>query len=249
MRIPYVTFFLCLLGCLSATAQSFDVAGIRAHPMDDDRFGVKMPAEGQFRATGTTAKLLLMLAYDVQETQIVGGPEWLDSARWDVEAKTDSINHTVEETCRMLQAMLQERLALRVHREMHQRSAYILGVAKSGPKFKVSAEGTRNIRVSAGSIRLERGKIAQMTQVLSTVLGSPVIDRTGLADNYDLALQWDDAPRNQGGVAGLGQPEAPGRDYGSVFTALQEQLGLQLDSQQVPVEVIAIDRIERPSQN
>jgi uncharacterized protein (TIGR03435 family) len=231
-------FLFCLL---PARAQSFDVASVRPHPQEDDRFGVKMPAEGQFRATGATAKVLLMLAYDVQETQIVGAPDWVDSVKWDIEAKSESDKHTVEETRRMLQSMLQERFSLGMHRETQQRSAYVLTVAKGGSKFKAATEGATNIRVAAGSIRLERGGIAQMTQVLSTALGRPVIDRTGLAGTYDLTLQWDDAPRDQ--------PAAPGRDYGSVFTAMQEQLGLQLESQQVPVDVVVIERIERPSQN
>ena len=234
--------FASLLVCLCASAQSFDVVSIRPQPVEDDRFGVKMPAEGQFRATGSTAKLLLMLAYDMQETQIAGGPEWLDSAKWEIEAKSESAEHTVEETRRMLQSMLQERFALRMHREVQQRSAYVLTVAKGGPKFKVATEGATNIRVAAGSIRLERGTIAQMTQVLSAPLERPVIDRTGLAETYDLTLQWDEAPRGK-------EPAAPGGNYGSVFTAMQEQLGMQLEPQQVAVEVLVIDRIQRPSQN
>ncbi len=233
------TALLCFVSvCVSA--QSFDVASIRAHAVEDDRFGVKMPNEGQFRATGVTARQLLMLAYDIQETQIAGGPEWLDSAKWDVEAKSQSTQYSVEETRRMLQAMLNDRFALRSRRETQQRAGYVLSVARGGTKFKAATEGNTNIRVAVNSIQLERGSIAQMTQALSAALERPVVDRTGLAETYNLSLQWDDAPRG---------PSVAGRDYGSIFTALQEQLGLRLDPQQIAVEVVVIERMERPSQN
>jgi len=88
-----------------------------------------------------------------------------------------------------------------------------------------------------------------MTQLLSAALGRPVIDRTGLSGLYDLSLQWDDAPVPEGGVLGLDAPAAPGKDRGSIFTAIQDQLGLRLDPQKAPVEVIVVDRIERPSDN
>lgn len=231
---------LFLLSWLCASAQSFDVASIHSHSAEDDRFGVKMPTAGQFYATGVTAKQLVMLAFDLQETQIAGGPEWLDSAKWDVEAKSDSTQHSVEETRTMLQAMLNERFALRSRRETQQRAGYVLSVAKGGAKFKAATEGNTNIRVAVNSIQLERGSIRQMTQELSAALERPVVDSTGLSATYDLSVQWDDAPRGQ---------SVPGRDFGSIFTALHEQLGLRLDPQQVAVDVVVIDRMERPSQN
>jgi uncharacterized protein (TIGR03435 family) len=231
---------LLLFLSICAGAQSFDVASVRAHPPEDDRFGVKMPSAGQFYATGVTAKQLLMLGFDMQETQIAGGPEWLDSAKWDVEAKSESTQHSVEETRRMLQALLQERFALRSRRETQQRAGYVLSIAKGGAKFKAATEGSTSIRVAVNSIQLERGSIRQLTQALSAALERPVVDSTGLSGTYDLAVQWDDAPRGQ---------SVPGRDYGSIFTALQEQLGLRLDPQQIAVDVVVIERMDRPSQN
>ena len=94
-----------------------------------------------------------------------------------------------------------------------------------------------------------------MTRLLSTALGRPVVDRTGLDGIYDLSLEWDDAPileggvPREGGVPGLDAPVAPGNDHGSIFTAIQDQLGLRLESERVPVAVIVVDRMEKPSPN
>jgi uncharacterized protein (TIGR03435 family) len=208
-----------------------------------------MPWEGQFSATGSVAKLVLMVAYDVQETQIVGGPSWIATEKWDIDAQSAGREHSHEETHRMLQNLLAERFSLRIHPETEQRPVYVLTVAKGGPKFKAGADGSANYRITGNSISLERGDLTRMTQLLSAALGRPVIDRTGLKGQYDLSLQWDDAPILQGGLLGADVPAAPGSDHGSIFTAIQYQLGLRLESQRAPVEVIVIDRMERPSGN
>jgi uncharacterized protein (TIGR03435 family) len=150
----------------------------------------------------------------------------------------------------MLQGLLGERFGLRIHRQTEQRPAYILAVGKGGPKFKAAEpDESTNYRITGNSISLERGDLARMAQILATALGRPVIDRTGLSGHYDLSLQWDDAPIGEGGVPGLDAPVAQGDDRGSIFSAIQDQLGLRLVSQRAPVEVIVVDRIERPSQN
>lgn len=246
--LPLAFCLVCLRG---ADLPSFDVASILPHAPGDQRFGVKMPSAGRFSATGVVGKLLLMLAYDVQESQISGGPNWLTSDKWDIAAKSDDrLQHSVEETRGMLQRMLEQRFALRVHRATELQQAYVLTVAKRGPKFaERTQEGRTNLRVTSNSINLESATLAQMTQLLSTALGRPVIDRTGLNGLYDLSVQWDDAPVPEGGVPGLGAPEAAGNDRGSIFTAIQDQLGLRLESQRAPVEVIVIDQIEKPSPN
>ena len=245
------TSLVCLLVSLrGADAPSFDIASIRPHAPDDKLFWVKLPADGRFSATGTAAKLILMVAYDIQDTQIVGGPSWLATEKWDIEARSDERGkYSVEDTRGMLQNLLRERFALRIHRETAQRPAYMLTIPKGGPKFKARDEGgSTNVQVTGNSIRLERGPLSRMTQLLSAALGRPVIDRTGLDGLYDLSLQWDDAPIREGGVAGI-VPAAPGNDHGSIFTAIQDQLGLRLEPQQAPVEVIVVDRMERPSEN
>jgi uncharacterized protein (TIGR03435 family) len=248
-----VFFLICIsLVCLQgAQAQSFDVASIRPHAPDDNRFGVKMPSDGRFTATGCVAKLVLMVAYDVQETQIIGGPSWFATEKWDIQARSaGDVARSAEETRLMLQNLLAERFALRIHRQTEQRPAYVVTIAKGGAKFKAREQpGRTNVQITSNSIRIEAGDLARMVQVLATALGRPVIDRTGLRGLYDFSVQWDDAPVREGGVPGLDVPAAPGNDRGSIFTAFQEQLGLRLEPQRAPVEVIVVDGVERPSAN
>jgi len=190
-----------------------------------------------------------MVAYGVQENQIVGGPSWLDSEKWDIEAKSEDQVHTTEETRAMLQKMLEERFVLRTHREMQQRPAYLLTVVRGGPKFKAQPDGRTNYLITGNSISLERGNLAHMAQLLSTALRRPVVDPTGLSGIYDLSVKWDDAPIADGGLLGLDAPAAPENDRGSIFTAIQVQRGLRLESQRASVDVIVIDQIQRPSAN
>ena len=247
----FLLFCISLLCLPGAEALRFDVASIRAHFPDDNRFRVKPPADGRFSATGAVAKVLLMLAYDVPEPQITGGPNWFTTEKWDIEAKSDARDfYDVGQTRQMLQNLLAERFSLQVHRENVQRPAYVLIVAKGGPKFKqAEGEGSSNVRISGRSISLEHGELARMTQLLASSLGRPVVDRTGLSGHFNLVLNWDDAPVSSGGVPGLDAPASAGRDHGSIFTAIQQQLGLRLEPQRVAVEVIVVDRMEKPSQN
>jgi uncharacterized protein (TIGR03435 family) len=235
--------------------QTFDVARIRPQAPDDHSFFVRPPNRGRFTANGTVAKLLVMLAYNVQESQIVGGPSWFGTEKWDVEAKSENDQHDVTETRLMLQHLLADRFGLRLHRSKEQRPVYVLTVNKGGPKFKASEATVTNLQVGPNSIFLQGGTIDRLTGVLATALGRPVVDRTGLAGNYDLTVQWDDAPVRDGSLPGTSDPQArqavtpPGNERGSIFTAIPEQLGLRLDSQRAPVDVLVIDEITRPSAN
>ncbi len=244
---------LCLLPMLhlsAAVGPRFEVVSIHPSP-DDAPFFAKPPANGKFLATGIVARLMVMFAFNVQESQIADGPSWITSDRWNVEAKSEAggKNYSPEESRQMLQNMLQARFTLRAHRETHERPAYVLTIAKGGPKLKASESGTTNIRVSGNSISLEGGDIPRMIQLLSSALGKPVVDQTGLNGRYDISLQWDDAPVPDGGILGLDAHSTSDPNRGSIFSAIQNQLGLRLVSQQAPVEIIVIDKIERPSEN
>jgi len=227
-----------LIAAISAAlhAQSFDVASIHPHAPDDARYLVRPPTAGHFTAVGAAGRLLLMLAFDVQDSQIIGAPAWLADEKWDIEAKSDNDRHSPEETRRMLQSLLEQRFSLKLHRETEQRSVYTLTVAKGGPRLK-PAKGTKTtLQAGANSLYLQAGDIAAMAGVVAKAVGRPVIDRTGIAGIYDISVQWDDTPTADS-------------DRGSIFTALTEQLGLRLEPRKEPVEVIVVDRIERPSAN
>ncbi len=107
-----------------------------------------------------------MLAYDVQESQIIGGPSWFSEKKWDIEAKSgNQAQHSVEETRRMLQNLLVGRFSLAIHRETRQLPVYVLGAAKGGPKFKVQEDDrSMNTQITGNSVRLKSGKISRFAQ-------------------------------------------------------------------------------------
>jgi uncharacterized protein (TIGR03435 family) len=240
---------LAMITLASLYGQTFDVASIRPHAPDDSRFLVRQPNGGHFTAEGAVGKLLVMLAYGVQDSQITGGPNWFGTEKWDIEAKCDDNRHSAEETKHMLQKLLEDRFSLKILHQTEQRAVYVLTVSNKGPKFSGTEKATTNLRVSSNSISMQRGTMGGLTGVLATALGRPVLDRTGLTGQYDLSVQWDDAPVREGGAPGIDAPAAPGNDHGSIFTAVENQLGLRLEGQHAPVDVLVIDHIDKPSSN
>jgi uncharacterized protein (TIGR03435 family) len=162
----------------------------------------------------------------------------------------------------MIRSLLEERFQLRSHSEMRELPVYVLSVGKDGSKLKTAIEGAPGLEgMSPGSTRTDgsNGK-AQMVGtavpmrtlvvLLSQQLQRPVIDKTNLTGTFDFALKWFGAP-NPAAVFTAG-PEIPPpaeSDGPSIFAAVQEQLGLKLDSAKGPAEVLIIDRVERPSEN
>ena len=256
---------------------TFEVASIKPSGADDHRVMIQIQPGGGFRASGTTVKMLLTQAYDVREFQISGGPGWINTERYDIMAKagdsgasdspddlrkmTDEQRRTVGEQMReRLRALLAERFQLTIHRETKEQSVYALVVAKGGPKLQQS-EGKEGSGPK-GMMRMGRGQLSgqgvalqMLTQSLSSQLGRPVIDQTGLKGNFDFKLEWTPDPGQSGGPfggappPGVDGPPPPDPNGPSVFTAVQEQLGLRLESQKGPVEMLVIDKVEKPSEN
>ena len=235
-------------------AQSFDVASIRPHDPSNSTFVVRMPTAGQFTAVGAPLKLLVMLAHRVQESQIAGGPGWFATEKWDITAECDDRRHSADETNAMLQRLLKERFSLQIHSETRERPVYVLTVGKGGSKFQPSARKATNIRSGAHSISIDRGSIANLTRVLATAVGRPIVDHTGLTGLYDISIVWDDAPVQNAAVPGAkqlasGDASVGDEEHGSIFSAIQEQLGLRLEATRAPVEVLVIDSAERATAN
>lgn len=248
------TLIAAFITLVRLQGQSFDVASIRPHDPANTMFVVRMPAGGQFTAVGAPLKLLVMLAHRVQESQIVGGPGWFATEKWDISAQCDDRRHSTDETYVMLQHLLEERFSLKLHSETQQRPVYLLTVGKGGPKLKQSEKHATNVRSGAHSISIDRGSIGNLTRVLATAVGRPIIDRTDLGDLYDISLLWDDAPVQDAAVPGAKQPasgDVPVGDegHGSIFSALQEQLGLRLEPARAPVDVLVVDGAERAAAN
>ena len=256
---------LCFLmnamaSAFSQTRLEFEAASIK--PSDPDNFrtsfdpGAKV---GRFVATGASLKLLVGYAWNKQMTQISGGPKWLDSDRFDIEATKGNIDVPSPASLAqrpmywqnraMLQSLLEERFHLVVHNEIKQEPVYELVPVKSGPRLKdATVDETPRQQVSRGQITAAATDVSQLAMLLAGLLNRPVIDKTGLTGRYDFTLTYAyDASRM--GTVGPDADPAAAPDTPSVFTALEEQLGLSLKSARGPVEFLVIDRADKPDAN
>jgi len=246
----------------STTApKQFDVATIKPSAVDNGDFAVRALPGGTLSCTGVTLKMLIMEAYDVKAFQISGGPSWVGTARWDLEAKVEGIQGRlpIAQERLMLRALLEDRFQLKVLSETKEMPVFALLLATGGSKLIPHAGGTipygQRFRLGLGLYSVKQGNIAMFVTELTRQLWRPVIDKTDLKGEYDFTLEWTPQP-GQGGPESLGLPPQPlesvppvNPDGPSIFSALQEQLGLRLDSQKGPVAIIAIDSVERPSAN
>ncbi len=244
-----VLFFVALRGASAqiASAQTarpaYEAAEITVNTSGDES-SHSDGSRSQIVMTNQTLKRLIERAYDVTPVQ-VSGPDWLEHARFDIAAKYP-LDVKREDQPLMLRTLLEDRLKLAVHRETREMSGYALGVAKSGFKLKPVEPGGTSTNSSGGLISTLSAKkvsMARLAALLTQFLGQTVVDSTGIDGVYDFDLKWtkDDLSTGQN----KGDSDAP-----SLFTALQEGLGLRLQARKVPVEVIVVDRVERvPSEN
>jgi len=265
----------------SANAPVYEVASIKRNKSGDDKQRISLPPNG-FTATNVTLQMLIRVAYGVEDNQISGAPNWLNSENYNVEAKMDSpavdaLRKLSEdqrklERERMLQVLLADRLHLTLHRETKELPVYALVIAKNGVKLHKSKlgdtypnglkgpdglpGGPTSMRIKPGEVIIQARPVESLAWALSRLLGRTVLDRSGLEGNYDITLQW--APdEGQGGMlkrpdgSQQGTDNAPSAESSgpSIFAALQEQLGLKMESQKTPREILVIDNVERPSEN
>jgi bla regulator protein BlaR1 len=251
----------------------YEVASIKPDKSSTDMTMLRTTPVG-FRASNIVLKALIQQAYGVEENQILGAPNWVGSERYDVEAKvsssdTDALrNLSPDQRNLMLQPLLAERFQLKVHTETRNLPLFALVVAKGGPKLQEAKPGDtypngfKGFDGSAGAGLMHMGPgrltgqgltISFLARTLSQQLGSTVEDKTGLTGKYDFTLQWTpdrttSPMSSEGGQQGRGATLTDSSGP-SIFTAIQEQLGLKLESQKGPVEVLVIDHVETPSEN
>ena len=220
---------------------------------------------GRFTATNVSLKNLMEYsAYGIPGNRILDGPKWLDSTRFDIEAKMDdavadhlrTLAHGPRrlETQAMFQQLLADRFKLAVHWETRELPVYALTVGKKTPKIQPTKEasegsGTSSHNSRSGSEFSAKGvtlpELAEaLTQELSRDLGRDVIDKTEMKGRYDLTLKWTPDAGAATDSAGSSADAGP-----SIFTAVQEQLGLKLEPAKAPVQVLVIDHAEMPSEN
>ena len=265
-------------GQAPAQKPSFEVASVK--PSDPNQRGATIQkfVGGRFVAKGVSLRLLLTYAYSVRTFQILGGPGWIGTDRWDIEGKAEEGSavalpyvddpNAADSMPVRLQSLLEDRFQLKLHRESRGLPIYELMMAKSGLKMKLSDDQTPfkipepgvalTLPQCGGGIgryqlRLGRGKmegcaveLSSFIEDLSQQVGRTIGDKTGLKGLYDINLQWTpDLPA----AANPADGASPPIDEPSIFTALQEQLGLRLESAKGPVEVLVIDNVQKPSEN
>lgn len=234
----------------SATAPAYEVVSVKPSKPGCLGFSVTVP-HGRFEARCATLWDLLYNAYAIKHTDYPQGlPNWGHSARFDVDAKMDDATAEAmprlnrEEGAQrpqlMLRALLADRFKLRVHTETKQGDVYELVIAHGGAKLKPSQAGAaaRGMSMGRSNIKIQGQGTAALASCLTDALDRSVIDKTGLSGNYDIDLRW--TPDEQQGTADAGP---------TIFTAIQEQLGLKLARGKGPVVTFVVDHAEQPAEN
>jgi uncharacterized protein (TIGR03435 family) len=230
----------------TSTKPEFEVASIRVAVPDGNHDSDSY--KGRFTTHNVTLRQLVAMAYDVDAALVGGGPGWADADGYDINAKIpeELAVRTQEKFGQMLQNLLMERFQLMVHQEPRQISGYELVLARQPPKMAVSQLSdagsditTHNAHLTAKYVTME-----QFARRLSRDrdIAKPVADRTGLKDKFDFDLVWAPAQISS-------RADEPSDDHPSIFTALQEQLGLKLVPARISTLVVVIDRAERPDAN
>lgn len=238
--------------CAAAYAQearppAFEVASIKPNKSGAVRAQFR-PEPGRLTVTNFSLKFIMEQAYGLRGYQIVGGPGWLDSDKFDIVAKAEG-NADKHQVRLMLEPLLADRFKLAVHRETREMLVYELVVAKGGPRLQ-DAEGRKPPPRSTAETQVGRviGSASVFADWLSGRVGRPVFDKTGISGNHNFTLVMRrDAPLSaaEDPASALANSSVPA----SIFGALEEQYGLKLQSRKAPVEVLVIDHVEKPSEN
>jgi uncharacterized protein (TIGR03435 family) len=237
---------------VTGTRPKFEVASIKPTKPGSVEISLLTDPSGRFTTENATLRKIVMFGFDVKDFQVSGGPRWIDSDRFDIVARPEKRSNRAQ-VLQMVQTLLEDRFRLKFHRETKELPVFALVIAKNGPKLKPTKpedDATRSSKGFQGGRGELTGLSANMGGLasrLSTLLGTIVIDRTGLTGKYDFKLQW--APDTMPPPRTPDEPVAEHPPGPSLLTAVQEQLGLRLETQKGPVTIIVIDSVERPSAN
>jgi uncharacterized protein (TIGR03435 family) len=251
---------------------TFEVASVKLNTSGDTRIRFEMPP-GTLTAINVPVRFAVRQAYRLPEARVLGGPSWVDTERFDIVAKAPSgAGRTSDDIRQMLRTLLAERFSLAVHTEDRNMPIYSLtrggGDAGLGPNLRPSATdcaGQRSSvvdgRVACGilvsqaptsaSLRGGGTTMAEFVRLFGDFLDRPLIDDTGLTGTFDLELRFAALRSSLPGASvpgGLGVA-ADVDDIPNVFTAVQEQLGLRLESRRGVAQVLVIDNVSAPSEN
>ena len=266
-------------GGVGAASLTFDVASVKPNKSGDQRVMIQTPPNGRYTATNVALRMLLRQAFDVQDFQIVGGPNWLATDRFDIVAKAPDGITGPDQIRPMVRALLADRFKLVAHNETREMPIFSLVVARAdgklgaklsdakvdcdarfaaarrgGPPSAFPAPGQPiecGFMIAPGNMNVGGMAMLELARALSPMVGRMVIDKTGLKGRYDFQMAFAPEGRGFGPGPGPGPAEQPPVDPNtpSLFTALQEQLGLKLESERGPVDVVVIDRVEQPTED
>jgi uncharacterized protein (TIGR03435 family) len=232
---------------------AFEVASIRPALSGGGEPSIVASPGGRLVATNITLERLVRWAYSASSLRISGQPDWFSGDRFDVVAKAPD-GTANDQLAPMLQRLLADRFKLSLHRETKESLVYALVVGKSGFKLReIEYRGTGPTRLMRKGAMVELSypagaDLAQFAAFLSGQAGRPVLDRTGLTGVFDIKLEF--APEPPAALADTGTGQAPNdTTWPSIFTAVQEQLGLRIESAKGPVETLVIDHAEKPDAN
>jgi uncharacterized protein (TIGR03435 family) len=233
---------------------AFEVATIK--PTQPGVVGTVITIKGrQLFTINTSLHYLIAFAYDVQGRQIIGAPSWAENDKFDIVGQPDTDGQpNVRQMKVMFQKLLADRFKLAFHRDKRELPVYAITVVKGGPKLTKS-QGDPNGLPGIGFPRLgvmpainaNLGEVANVLQ--SVVLDRPVIDQTGITGRFDFTLTWTPDDFQFPGVQRSPAIVDPTATAPNLFTAIQEQLGLRLESTRAQAEVLVIDRAEKPTEN
>jgi bla regulator protein blaR1 len=269
---------------------TFEVASVKANRSGDNRTMIGGQPGGRFNVTNAALRQIILIAYQIQPFQLIGGPGWIGDERFDIVAKAPANTPLIGPPGSgspgpmqvMMRNLLADRFKLKVHTESREMPIYALVLARSdgklgskitptsvdcaalrgrgpgGPPPAPPGPGERprcGMMMGIGSLAAGGVSMTQLAATLSQRVGRTVIDKTGLSGSYEFNLDF--TPDQMPPAAGPGATPPPGApplppvdpNGPSIYTALQEQLGLKLDSQRGPVDVIVIDSVDRPTED
>lgn len=235
--------FLASIGYAQTAA--FDAVSIKPNASAGGPSSLRVTA-GRAAMQNVTMKKVMLNAYGIPDDReyMIDGPDFLTAEHFDIDA-TFPADTSPAKVREMMQTMLAERFKLALHKEMRQLPMYSLVVAKGGPKMHAGSEGQGRTSGRPGHFEATGITMQKLADLIARQAGRPVTDATGLQGVFDFTLEWDPQADLRVGTA-----DAAVGQGASIFTALQEQLGLRLESGKGPVEVLVVDRMEKmPTEN
>lgn len=246
----------------AASTPAFDVAAIHQHiPEPHEHNSIwSSGSDSHFKAENVNLSTLIHWAFDMPETRVLNLPGWANTSYFNIDASSDAstdaqMAHLNSEAGnlrkhKMVQALLADRFKLVTHTQTRELPIYMLVVRKSGPRLGELQTDGSFVNTSNHHIQVQMpNSVAVLAEELSKVVGRDVIDKTDIVGRYKLELIWAVDDRAAPPVSGPATAVAAGDTGPSIFTALQEQLGLKLEPGKGPVEVLVVDHVEMPSNN